>query len=220
MRIVFQEHKKNNIYSYKKIFIIMVFMYFYNNLICLEDNHSLKWYYRKYLCSLFIINDEHDCKNELLNNYDFFFNLQGIKRNVHLSIDIKNKSSIENIILIIGIIPFLKFSSFIKYKINDKNTYQLFKIIFSNKTIKNEIIFFYYNDIETIKKNFQNLIDYIWEFIPQQKILDNIRYIINNYYDDRCLFIYEKSLNNNYEYFVEKNINTISNSISKNLLSK
>ena len=72
-----------------------------------------------------------------------------------------------------------------------------------------------------MKRDFNNLINYIWEFIPQKHILDNLRYIISNYYDDSCTNIFEKTLNRNYEYFIKNNKSiAFKNSFKKKLISK
>ena len=61
----------------------------------------------------------------------------------------------------------------------------------------------------------------IWDIIPKKTILDNIRYIISNYYDDSCLYIFEKSLNKNYRYFIKNNEKILSIDGFKNkLISK
>ena len=55
--------------------------------------------------------------------------------------------------------------------------------------------------------------------IPKAKI--NIRYIIEKYYDEKCLMIFEKSLNNNYKYFIDNNKDEVIKQKSfRNLISK
>jgi hypothetical protein len=156
---------------------------------------------------------------EILTNYDFFYEIKGIKKNIILSIDIK-KTLIENIILIIGIVPFLKNNSFIKYKINSNEVNKIFKFIFNHKHLKNKIFIIDKKDILSIKRNFESLVDNIWESIPQKKILDNIRYIINNFYDSSCSNQFEESLNKNYDYYISKNIKFLSKEDFEDLISK
>lgn len=156
---------------------------------------------------------------EILTNYDFFYEIEDIKKNIILSIDIR-KTLIENIILIIGIIPFLKKNSFIQYKINSKEANKIFKFIFNHKDSNNKINMINKKDISHIKRNFESLVNNIWEFIPQKKILDNIRYIINNYYDSSCSHQFEKSLNKNYEYYISKKFQDLSKEDLKDLISK
>jgi len=205
---------------YKKFSLVILLVYLSYNLIHFNDNNSFKYYYSFYLCNLIIIENQNNCEKDFLNNYDFFYNIKGIKKNVNLLIDIKTNSLIENLILIVGIIPFLKFNSSIEYRINNRNIKDSFKLVFYNKTIMNSTIFLYYYDLQVIKKNFVKIFKYIWELIPEKIIIDNIRYIINNYYDDVCVHIFEKSLNDNYEYFINKNKKIISDNYHEVLLSK
>ena len=65
--------------------------------VSLEDN-QFDFYYSKYLCSFFNLENEKNCTEEILFNYDFFYEIKKIKRNVNISIDIK-KSLLENIFL-------------------------------------------------------------------------------------------------------------------------
>ena len=51
-------------------------------------------------------------------------------------------------------------------------------------------------------EKFNDLINYKWEFIPNKELLNNIRYIINNYYNNSYLEIFDKSLNLNFKYFL------------------
>ena len=168
-----------------------------------------------------ILNNENKCINEVFNNYDFFYFTKDINKNVYLTINIKNALLIENIMMIIGIIPFLKNNSVIRYVINDSETNKIFRILFKYKKIENGQIYIDFSDFKTIKNKFGNLINFIWEIIPQKHILNNIRYIINNYYDDSFINFFEKALNKNYEYFIKKNQKIVSvNSYRQKLLSK
>ena len=64
------------------------------------------------------------------------------------------------------------------------------------------------------------LLYYIWELIPKQFMLDNIRYFINNYYNESNLVVFEESLNLNYKSYIQNKINEITFEEIKNLLSK
>ena len=213
--------RKNNYKIKKKCIIIILLCYLSYKFICLNHFQSFNYYYSKYLCNLFILNEENNCNSELLENYDFFYNLKGINRNVHLSIDIKAKSLIENIIFIIGIVPFLKYNSTINYKISNNNIYQFFEKNFIKKSIKDQTAIFDFHDLKVIKQKFHIIINFIWDIIPEKIILDNIRYIIEKYYDEKCLMIFEKSLNNNYKYFIDNNKDEVIKQKSfRNLISK
>ena len=50
--------------------------------------------------------------------------------------------------------------------------------------------------------------------------MDNIRYIINNNYNETNLDIFQKTLNINYKSYIQNKINRMANEEKKNLLSK
>ena len=203
-----------------KFAIIIIFIEFllFLSILYRLNNRKFEFYYSKYLCSLLILSNSNTCVNEILNNYDFFYYVKDTRKNVILSINNRRGSLIENIMIIIGIIPFLNEKSVIIYHINTDETNKIYQILFDYKNISYGKIYIDFNDFKTVKKKFNILIDYIWEFIPQKKLLDNIRYIISNYYDDSCLYIFEKALNRNYEYYLKKK--NVSNSLIKELVSK
>jgi hypothetical protein len=64
------------------------------------------------------------------------------------------------------------------------------------------------------------LLYYIWELIPKQFMLDNIRYFINNYYNESNLVVFEESLNLNYKSYIQNKLNEMTFEKIKNLLSK
>jgi hypothetical protein len=66
----------------------------------------------------------------------------------------------------------------------------------------------------------KKLLYYMWELIPKQFMLDNFRYIINNYYKESNLKVFEESLNMNYISYIQNKINEITFEEIKNLLSK
>ena len=77
------------------------------------------------------------------------------------------------------------------------------------------------NDSEIVKDKFNILINDIWDFPQNKNILDNLRYIINNYYDEYCANIFWESLNKNLDYYYSyMNNNTITDSDLKELMSK
>ena len=107
------EFKNNNKTKFIIIILFIKFLLLFK-IIYRISNSELETYYSQYLCSLLILNNGKYCLNEVLNNYDFFYFIKGIKKNVYLSINIKRLSLIENIIILLGIIPFLKNNSFMK----------------------------------------------------------------------------------------------------------
>ena len=115
--------------------------------------------------------------------------------------------------------PFLKPNEII---INHKNKEinELFKKILSIKKIKNNKLIIKEKDFN----KFQNKIDVLlynkWDFIPDFNLINNLRYIINNYYDEKCLGIFDKSLNLNFNYFIRNNYNHLSFDYLDKLMSK
>lgn len=182
-------------------------------------SNSLDIYYSKCLCNFFILSNEKSCIIELFNNYNFFYDIKDIKKNVNLYID-NQKTFIENLVLIIAIIPFLKYNSSIYYNNNNRAINKLLKIAFGYNNTNNKKIIVNIKDLGKIKKHFHKLINYKWELIPSQKVLDNLRYIINNYYDDSCLNAFDKSVNKNYNYYIKNNIHNLSETEIEKLLSK
>ena len=226
IELFYNQHKK---YILLNIFCVIYFTFFtkikdkgifsflFNTKDSLNQN-SIVSNLSKYLCDLLVVKNG-NCTNEILSNYNFFYSIDYIKKNVTISIDVK-KSFIENFFLIIGIVPFLKFNSTIKYSIFNKGSYKLYRLIFNYKKKKKGIILINIGDLQTIIKKLNDSINYIWGIPLQKKMFDIIRYIIDNYYDDTCLNIYEDSLNNNYHYYIKKKTNKLPNFVSKELASK
>ena len=127
--------------------------------------------------------------------------------------------NLENIFLLLGIIPFLKNNSTLSYKINSKEAYKFFKKIL-NRKIKYKVIKIDYNDLFFFNNNMKKLLYYIWELIPKKFMLDNFRYIINNYYNETNLVVFEESLNMNYKAYIQNKIIEMTYENIKNLLSK
>ena len=122
-----------------------------------------------------------------------------------------------NIILLLGIIPFLKNNSTLSYKINNKGIFKFFK---KNNNIKYKVIKFVHNDLNTFNKIMKKLLYYEWELIPKKFMLDNFRFIINNYYNKTNLDVFQKSLNMNYKSYIENKKNEMTYDEIKNFLSK
>ena len=129
-------------------------------------------------------------------------------------------SKLENIVLILGIIPFLKNNSTLSYKINSKEIYNYIKRIFKNKKIKHKIIKLDYNDFTNFNEKIDELLNYKWELIPEKVMLDNLRYVINNFYNESNFNIFQKTLNTNYDFYIQRKRKEITYSDLVNLLSK
>ena len=77
-----------------------------------------------------------------------------------------------------------------------------------------------YNDFNTFKEKVEELLNYKWELIPEKVMLDNLRYIINNYYNESNFNIFQKSLYMNYDFYIQKKRKEITYSDLVKLLSK
>ena len=154
----------------------------------------------------------------MYTNDNFYNDILEINNNIKLLMNI-NKSKLENIFLLLCIIPFLKNNSTLTYKINDKGIYKHFgkKL---NKKIKHKIVNLYYDDLQYFNKNIEHLLYYKWELIPNNFMLNNLRYIINNYYNEPNLDVFQKSLNINYKAYIQNKKNEMTFVEIKELLSK
>ena len=96
----------------------------------------------------------------------------------------------------------------------------IFKNLFNYKRIKQGNNIIDINDLEIIKNQFDILLNYKWELLPKKEVLDSIRYIINNYYNDYCSQIFDTLLYKNYKYQIQNNINYMSQASFEKLISK
>lgn len=168
----------------------------------IKDNNSLEYYFTYSICKYLYFQIKYNCSDNIFIDYNFYENIVEISQNINLYINMK-KTKIETIFLLVGIMPFVKNNSVITFKINNMEIYKLFQIIFKKKKIKNKIIKLNENDLQFFIENFSYLLFYKWELIPFKKILNNIRYIINNYYNESCIELFEKSLNLNFKYYIQ-----------------
>ena len=183
-----------------------------------NEVNDLKDYFSQTICQLIFLNLYFNCSISFFKNTNFYNDILEINNNINLLINIK-KPKLENILILLGIIPFLKNNSTLSYKINNKGIYKVFKTILKKK-IKNNIIKFDYNDLLSFNKKLKKLLYYKWELIPNQFLFENIRYIINNYYDEQNLVVLEKSLNMNYKLYIQNKKFEMTNEEIKILLSK
>jgi hypothetical protein len=183
-----------------------------------KEVNNLGYYFSQSACQFLFYSINYKCSMNFFTNDNIYNDILEINSNVNLLMNIK-QSKIENIILLIGIIPFLKNNSTLSYKINNKGIYKLFNKIL-NKKIKYKVIKFNYNDLHTFNKEMKKLLNYEWELIPKKFMLDNLRYIINNYYNETNLVMFQESLNMNYKFYIQNKKNEISYEEIKNFLSK
>lgn len=184
------------------------------------DNNELENEFKTYLCQLLNDLDNQDCLIALFNNLNFFNEKNYLNKtfnNISLLIEL-NKTNIENLLIIIVTIPFVKNNSFISFNIKNKKTLNIIKNIFANETLINNCINSKKYDYNQIKSRVIKFLNYKWELIPNKKILNIIRYILDKYYDEAILELFDGYLNLNFKYYLKSNI--LSFDEMKNLMSK
>ena len=142
-----------------------------------------------------------NCKNQILKDKNFYDDIKEKTTTINIMINIK-KTKIKNILILIGLLPFLKYNSNILYKINSKEKKIIYLKNYHKKKIKNRIIKINENDFHYFIENFNGLINNKWKLIPDENIVNNIRYIVNNYYNESCKEIFDKSLNIDFESYI------------------
>ena len=182
-----------------------------------NEFNELEYYFSQSICQFLFFTINYKCSMNFFFNDNIYNDILEINSNINLLINIK-KSKLENIFLILGIIPFLKNNSTLSYKINNKGIYKFFRKI--NKKIKYKVIKFGYNDLFSFNKKMNKLFNYDWELIPKKLMLNNLRYIINNYYNDTNLIFLQESLNKNYQSYIKNNKNEMTYNELRDLLSK
>jgi hypothetical protein len=210
----------------KNIFIKVFLLFFIIVIIIDEDCHkknfnNLEDYFSQSICKILYFTINYDCSLKLFTNNDFYEDIIEINSNIDLLINIKI-TKLENIFLLLGIIPFIKNNSTLSYKINNKEIYNFFKEIFKNKNkkIHHKFIKFEYIDFKTFNEKMEELLNYKWELMPEKFILDNLRYIIDNYYNESNFDIFQKSLYMNYNFYIHLKKTEITFNNLVNLLSK
>lgn len=130
----------------KKLFIkfFLLFLIIIIIIITLDENYHkkevniLEDYFSQSICKFFYFTINYNCFSKFSKN-TFYEDVLEINNNINLLMNIKI-SKLENIALLLGIIPFLKKNSTLSYKINNKEIYNYIKKIFNNKKIKHKII--------------------------------------------------------------------------------
>jgi len=208
----------------KNIFIKFFLLFFIIAIILDEVNHkkdinNLENYFSQSICKILYFTINYNCSLKLFANNDFYEDIKEINSNIDILINIKI-SKLESIFLLLGIIPFLKNNSTLSYKINDKEIYNFIKELFKNKKINHKIIKLDFIDFKIFNEKLEELLNYKWELIPEKIILDNIRYIIDNYYNESNFDIFQKSLYKNYNIYIQLKKKEIAFNNLVNLLSK
>jgi len=219
---IFEIRLNNNTkYKFCDFLILIIFIIYCENAqkySILRINNSLEKDLKKYFCKILTFENDYNCYKEIFINDNFFYDVKSISKDRDLLIERKN-TRLKNLFLLIGLIPFFKGESNLFYKINKKN----FILIFCNnygEIINNNLIKIKKEDFEEKQIELINLLDYEWEIIPSKNIINFIRYIINNFYNEECLEMFDSSLNKNYKRYLEKNRNNISFKFKTELISK
>ena len=144
----------------------------------------------------------------IIGEYKKIFDFLNKKKTLDL---FRKKSKIENIFILISIFPFLKKEIIITKK---NPIYELFKVY------NNEIIKINPKNKNYISLSFKYLIYNKWENLPNKNKTNYIRHILYHYYPEKCLYLYEKSLNKNIMYYIHNNREKISNEFIIDLMSK
>ena len=153
------------------------------------------------------------------NEYYFIETIKKIEENYGNLILKIQKSKIENIFLLLVLYPFLKNNSVILCKIKNIEDYNKLNFIFNIKKIK-KVLRINIKDINYLIEQFNNKIYYIWEIFPSLDLLKKIRYIINNYYNEFILEIFDNSLNLNMGNYIKNNKNDLNSDKIYYLMSK
>lgn len=210
---------KNLFIKFFILFLIIIIIIIILDKDCqIKDANNLDDYFSQSICTFLYFSINYNCSSKF-SHYDFYEDILEINNNINLLMNIKI-SKLESILLLLGIIPFLKKNSTLSYKINNKEIYNYAKKIFKNKKIKNKIIKFDYNDFNTFNEKVDELLNNKWELVPEKVMLDNLRYIINNYYNESNFNIFQKSLNMNYNFYIQSKKKEITYNDLVSLLSK
>ena len=212
----------NGLNSFIKIFFFASL--FFNNLLfqLKNDNNltkNLNCYFFGDIYNL-RIPKTHICSNIDFLNTSFYYYDKILINNIDLLIINSQKSKIYDIFLLIGIMPFLNEDSLIYYKINNKDSYKLFKNKLKFIKISNRLASINKKSYNYFIKHFEDIISYRWEIKPNKNIINNIRYIINNYYAEPYIDIFDNSLNYNFKYYIENSFSNFTFDDLNNLMSK
>ena len=189
-----------------------LFLFFIIINIILEENsqkketNKLENYYSKSICKLFHFSINYNCPITIFSSSSFYDEVLEINKDINLLINAK-KSKLENLLFLLSIIPFLKYNSTLSCKINNKETEIFFKKTFKNKKIKNKLIKFDFNDFIIFNEKINEL-------------LDNLRYVLNNYYNESNFEILQKSLYMNYKFYIQNKKKEMTYEDIERLLSK
>ena len=202
----------------KLIYIVFLILFFF-----IEKNvKNLLKFIIIFLQLFLIYNYEDYVLNNRINNIsnDILNNSNIISENDKDYLLKIKSSKIENIILLVEIMPFLK-KDLLIYPNKNKDLFKFFNRIFYEKEIfNNNILRITPKDIYYLIANFNELWNYKWEIFPELEEINRVRYIINNYYNESFLEIFDKALNLNLRLYIQNKKNKFSLKEIKQLMSK
>ena len=168
----------------------------------MKNNSILLYYFNYSIDNKYLNKIEKYYKNSILINSTFLDNIEYMK-NINFFLLNLEKTKIENIFILIILFPFLKINTSLIYKIENRNDYKLFRNIFKSNNIK-KLNRVYLNNLTLLFDQFYDLICNEWEILPEQNLLNTVRFIINSYYNESFLKIFDKSLNINLKLYIER----------------
>jgi len=201
------EYKKREFGNTNKIYNIKI------------ENNSFKFYYFNFSKDLNYLHIyQKECKFIDFINKTYLNTIKKEGKKIkYLLLDADK--NIDNLFILTLIYPFIKKNCTIIYKIKNRNIYKYLNNTF---TIKRKKI--YQIKLKDLKKKifdkYNESIYYKWEKIYETNLINNLRYVINNYYNDSFLEIFDKSLNLNFKNKIQNIKNLISSDIINELMSK
>jgi hypothetical protein len=105
-----------------------------------KEDINLEYYFSQSICQLVYFRINYNCATNLYTNDNIYNDILEINNNINLLMNIK-KTKLENIFLLLSIIPFLKNNSTLTYKTQDKRIYKYFRNNL-NKKVRYKIIKF------------------------------------------------------------------------------
>ena len=206
---LFFNYNSKQIYINQKIYNIRI------------ENHLLQFSYFNYsgyinyLYPFLKTNDYININNSLFVSIDF----DNFIKSIDFLVLNFEKTKIENIFILIIIFPFLKENCTILYQIENKNILNKYKNTFKGIKISKNLYITSLNDLIYFIDNFKAFY-FDWEIIPGNDLTNSLRYIINNYYNETILNIFDKSLNLNLKRYIKIKRNNLSFKELNSLMSK
>ena len=212
--LAFIEHNLYLRYNSKQIYINQQI---YNIRI---GNQSFQFSYSNYSGNIKNLNSFLKTNDYIkFNNSLFSADLDNYIKKIDFLVLKFEKTKIENIFILIIIFPFLKENCTILYQIGNKNRLNIYKNTFEGIKISKNLYTICLNDLIYFIDNFK-VFYYDWEIIPDNYLTNCLRYIINNYYNETLLNIFDKSLNLNLKRYIKIMKNNLSFNEFNNLMSK